>query len=372
MYGISSLAFDADYDLLDAAPEVQAAQDDRYRTVSALVVIFEVLLNRFVALDHNKLSSENFDQFEIFLVFLQSIAHHNHIGDLLRRTFPSGKVPVMSGPSAVVPSYTHSCISHSLEEAFALEEPRDVFAHVEVFNEYLGVDGVFPMDIAILFHGNVVAFIEIDGAFHYSRGDVSNSRILHRVDQLKEYLYRSRYPQVPIYRVAASQGDVKQTTLRLKTLIAEEVQHAVMRNSATASKEIAAAKTKSKKTAATKGAAESNSGGEKVVGRRRKAVPKDEEEEEVLTVSSLSTVESAVRPRRARSSKTSAIDVEEPLPKVPKVSAMKAKEDPTLQTISKPKTSTKKTTAPSLEDDASLKVSKRTRKKKVAIVTQEE
>lgn len=369
MYGISSLAFDADYDLLDAAPEVQAAQDDRYRTVSALVVIFEVLLNRFVALDHNKLSSENFDQFEIFLVFLQSIAHHNHIGDLLKRTFPSGKVPVMSGPSAVVPSYTHSCISHSLEEAFAHEEPRDVFAHVEVFNEYLGVDGVFPMDIAILFHGDVVAFIEIDGAFHYSRGDVSNSRILHRVDQLKEYLYRSRYPQVPIYRVAASQGDVKQATLRLKTLIAEEVQHAVKRNSAAASKEIATAKTKSEKTAATKGAAESDSGGGKVVGRRRKAVPKDEEAQ---TVSTLSTAETVVRPRRARSSKTSAIDVEEPLSKVPKVSAMKAKEDPTLQTISKPKTSRKKTTAPSLEDDASLKVSKLTRKKKVAIVTQEE
>lgn len=90
-------------------------------------------------------------------------------------------------------------------------------------NEFNGLGGVFPVDVGVYFQETLVAFVEIDGEFHYkfegqtedndgwSEGEPKDTSRwggamqLRRKDRLKEFCYRAKYPQVPLFRVRTDQ-----------------------------------------------------------------------------------------------------------------------------------------------------------------------
>lgn len=100
-----------------------------------------------------------------------------------------------------------------------------------VFNEFNGLGGVFPVDVGVYYRDRLVAFVEIDGEFHYKydgyfddetaeggaavdteelpaprrpRQGAAAGR-LRRKDQLKELCYRRRYPNTPLFRIRSDQ-----------------------------------------------------------------------------------------------------------------------------------------------------------------------
>jgi len=90
-------------------------------------------------------------------------------------------------------------------------------------NEFNGLGGVFPVDVGVFYEETLVAFVEIDGEFHYkfegqtedndgwSSGEPKDTSRwggamqLRRKDRLKEFCYRAKYPRVPLFRVRTDQ-----------------------------------------------------------------------------------------------------------------------------------------------------------------------
>jgi len=70
-----------------------------------------------------------------------------------------------------------------------------------VQHEFAGFGGVFSVDSGVYLDDKLVAFVEIDGEFHYRQFD----RQLCRKDQMKEYLYRLKFPGIPLYRIRGDQ-----------------------------------------------------------------------------------------------------------------------------------------------------------------------
>jgi hypothetical protein len=91
-------------------------------------------------------------------------------------------------------SKLHISVVQSLTEA--LQRRSSVFV---LENEYSAFGGTLPVDATIFREGKVVAFIEIDGPHHYSRG------VLRRKDLLKEMLYRKKHPGAVFARVRHDQ-----------------------------------------------------------------------------------------------------------------------------------------------------------------------
>jgi hypothetical protein len=77
---------------------------------------------------------------------------------------------------------------------------REVDQSYEIYNEFNGFTGVFPLDIAVYKNKKLVAFVEIDGAHHYN---IEGK--LKRKDCLKEFLYSKKYPDIQIFRIRADQ-----------------------------------------------------------------------------------------------------------------------------------------------------------------------
>ena len=86
-----------------------------------------------------------------------------------------------------------------------------------MFNEFNGLNGVFPVDVAIYYREQLVAFVEVDGEFHY-KFDIeaqdqavpkwmreNNPTLLRRKNTLKEFCYRKTYPHLPLYRIRSDQ-----------------------------------------------------------------------------------------------------------------------------------------------------------------------
>jgi hypothetical protein len=99
-------------------------------------------------------------------------------------------------PTKVSP--IHKLISTELRRKFT-ENKKDFI----VVDEESGLDSeILPMDITIKDGtGNkIIAFIEIDGCYHFiTRED--GQRISHRRDQLREELYKFNHPGVPLLRI---------------------------------------------------------------------------------------------------------------------------------------------------------------------------
>ena len=69
---------------------------------------------------------------------------------------------------------------------------------IRIENEYSGLSGgLYPVDAAIWLGDQLVAFIEVDGRFHYR---ISANEKLRRRDELKEWLYLKHYPTIPMLR----------------------------------------------------------------------------------------------------------------------------------------------------------------------------
>ena len=67
-----------------------------------------------------------------------------------------------------------------------------------------GLHGVFPIDAAVYYQNNLVAFVEIDGEFHYKQ----LGQVLRRKDRMKEFLYKRHYPNIPLFRIRSDQCTV--------------------------------------------------------------------------------------------------------------------------------------------------------------------
>jgi hypothetical protein len=97
-------------------------------------------------------------------------------------------------------SLLHLTFAKLLKEGFLSKLPKEGH-NFTLDNEYSGLTfHLFPVDIAIKYKGNVVAFLEIDGMWHQSHS-FSSSQQLRNADQFKQFLYQTRHPSIPFYRV---------------------------------------------------------------------------------------------------------------------------------------------------------------------------
>ena len=67
-------------------------------------------------------------------------------------------------------------------------------------NEFPGLHAVFPIDAAVYRGDRLIAFLEVDGDTHFTY-DMRGQKQLRRIDMLKMFLYRNRFPSIPIYRI---------------------------------------------------------------------------------------------------------------------------------------------------------------------------
>jgi hypothetical protein len=73
-------------------------------------------------------------------------------------------------------------------------------AAYRIVDEFCGFEsGTFPVDCAVYHNDVLECFLEIDGDLHYKLL-VGGEQVLRRADELKEFLYRKRYPNVPFIR----------------------------------------------------------------------------------------------------------------------------------------------------------------------------
>jgi len=120
-----------------------------------------------------------------------------------------GRVPRTSGPCATIPSRLHAHTVNAMIES--LNAPYHAHEHMNLrgnekspftlLNEFTGLHGVFPVDAAVYYKDELICLIEIDGEFHYKQ----LGQTLRRKDNLKEFLYRIHYPDLPLFRIRADQ-----------------------------------------------------------------------------------------------------------------------------------------------------------------------
>jgi hypothetical protein len=164
---------------------------------------------------------ENYDQFSIYFEMLDAMpGGYDFVVERL------GKIPTLSGPAATVPSRLHALTAHRMLEALnALPlgwplkpgmQPR-----FSIQNEFNGLRGVFPVDVAVYYDDRLIALVEIDGEFHYKVSPLDeaeegaigpprtlsaeDSKTLRRKDKLKELCYRKKYPDVDFFRIRDDQ-----------------------------------------------------------------------------------------------------------------------------------------------------------------------
>jgi hypothetical protein len=105
-----------------------------------------------------------------------------------------------SDPAPPTSSLTHLTFAKLLKEGFLSKLPKEGH-NFTLDNEYAGLTfHLFPVDMAIKYKGKVVAFLEIDGLWHQSHSFSSSSQ-LRSADQFKQFLYQTRHPSIPFYRV---------------------------------------------------------------------------------------------------------------------------------------------------------------------------
>lgn len=139
---------------------------------------------------------ENYDQFAIYFELMR-VLHRGQA--LVARVFGADNAPRPSGPAATVPSKMHAMTVQAMMTVLLQLSPR-----YACFNEFCGLQGVFPVDAAVYYDEKLVALVEVDGEFHYKL----LGQQLRRKDWLKEFLYRCHYPTVPLYRMRLDQLQV--------------------------------------------------------------------------------------------------------------------------------------------------------------------
>lgn len=154
--------------------------------------IHEILIRLFKQTSSELFEKENFDQFAIYFELMRAVPKGTKIVmDIL------GYEPRTSGPSATIPSKLHATTSNSML-THLLKHSTDF----DIFNEFSGLHGVFPIDTAVYYKNELVALVEIDGEYHYK------SQQLRRKDRLKDFLYRHHYKNIPLYRMKYDQINI--------------------------------------------------------------------------------------------------------------------------------------------------------------------
>ena len=154
--------------------------------------IHEILIRLFQQTSSELFEKENFDQFAIYFELMRAVPKGTKlVMDIL------GHEPRTSGPSATIPSKLHATTSNSML-THLLKHSTDF----DIFNEFSGLHGVFPIDTAVYYKNELVALVEIDGEYHYK------SQQLRRKDRLKDFLYRHHYKNIPLYRMKYDQINI--------------------------------------------------------------------------------------------------------------------------------------------------------------------
>ena len=165
-------------------------------TIGCMHVLF---LRRYSQIDFNTFTTIDRDQLNIYIAALESIPY----GDKLVSTL----FPAIQGVSGFYPSRpTMSSKFHSdtVKETimYLNQDVNDGDDIYEIKNEFNGLSrGIFPIDSAVYFGKKLIAFIEIDGEFHYK----VMGQQLRRKDLLKEFLYQQTYKNIPLFRIRADQ-----------------------------------------------------------------------------------------------------------------------------------------------------------------------
>lgn len=159
------------------------SEDPLSDAIESLRRMYVKCIQRYKPVEGMELDRENYDQFAVFFALMETLPlGKERIESIL------GHIPQISGPTALIPSGLHAKVMEStmkhLDSRFSLQ------------NEFIGMKSVFPIDAAIYFDDNLLAFIEIDGDYHYKF-----QQELRRKDRLKEFLYKSKFPKIPLYRV---------------------------------------------------------------------------------------------------------------------------------------------------------------------------
>eukprot|EP00981_Chlorochromonas_danica_P007455 scaffold1754_cov180-Ochromonas_danica.AAC.11 len=189
MYAFALMTYDCDYDYSTTSTTTTTTSTITSTTnlvdtvkrekMSLLWTFHHVMLEKFSKLELAEYNQENYDQFSIYFEFLSVL--------------PGGRR--RSGPAGNVPSRLHAMTANALEEALIQFSSK-----FSIFNEFSGLGGVFPIDVAIYYDDKLFAFVEVDGDFHYGP-----DQQLQRKDRLKEFIYNMRYPDVPLYRIRFDQ-----------------------------------------------------------------------------------------------------------------------------------------------------------------------
>lgn len=170
--------------LHDDLPELT---DEEYTSAVTLWSLHVSTLKAFREIDPTSYEKENYAQFAIYFEMMQAIPNCKQLViDML------GYVPVLSGPGGNVPSRLHSNIVRAMSDNLATKTKE-----FEIVNEFNGLNGVFPVDVALYAKDQLISLIEIDGEmFHYD-----SRENLNRKDQLKQFCYKVKYPDIPFIRI---------------------------------------------------------------------------------------------------------------------------------------------------------------------------
>lgn len=205
-YGLAVMAYDCHLAVYNAEIEGNTKEVKRLNKLYDMEILWklhELLLNVWIRIN-NKLpiaSGDNivacvdhYDQFGVYFEMMQNIPSCKEYAISILRS-----IPKVTGPHPDIPSYLHAQIVKYLIES--LNEKDENYS---IFNEFSGFQGVFPIDCAVYKNNELVAFVEIDGEFHYN----PINQELRRKDRLKEKLYSLAYPNVPLFRVKNEQVSV--------------------------------------------------------------------------------------------------------------------------------------------------------------------
>lgn len=192
MYAMPLLTFDFPFQQVANNPQEEAIRQGK---LACMWTIHELLIKAYVPKHESSFSTENYDQFAAYFEWM-SVLPGGY--DLVMRY--TDKYPIVSGPSATVPSRLHA---HTVD-ALIDELQRSYSRKFEIFHEFSGLRGVFPIDSALYFDNELVALIEIDGDFHYQVGEQGEQQ-LRRKDFFKEALYKHWYPTLTTYRLKMDQ-----------------------------------------------------------------------------------------------------------------------------------------------------------------------
>jgi hypothetical protein len=198
MYALAFMTFDEDFESYQQFMRHSNSRElssglisENHMKIHLLWQIHRYLLDRFSKIHSNEYGQENYDQFAIYFDTLSCIPGGK---ELLLETL--GKIPQISGPGGNIPSRLHAMTYYALQDALIEISPK-----FDLFNEFSGLRAVFPIDIAVFYGSELYAFVEVDGEFHYKM----EGSVLQRKDYLKSFIYSSRYPGIPLYRIRGDQ-----------------------------------------------------------------------------------------------------------------------------------------------------------------------